>query len=1309
MLSNAHRAAVIAGIAGGLVSVIQATALGQGADGNQASAAMMRFPDISATQIVFVYANNLWIAPRDGGMAVPVATAPGAEGFPRFSPDGKTIAFMGNYDSNRDLYTIPTWGGTPSRVTHHPAGETLCDWTADGKLVFIGNGMAGLARQTQIFTVPSEGGLPNKLPVPYAGFGTISPDGQWLCYAPHSTDNRTWKRYRGGMATDLWVFNLRNQSAKKITDWEGTDTLPMWVPGGKSDVVYYLADQGPEHRLNIWSYNVADGTREQLTKYTSDDIRWPSIGPGADGKGEVIFQLGSELHVFDLGARQDRVVKITIPGDKPQVRTRTADAARNISSAAISSSGKRVVIEARGDLWSAPAKEGITRNLTNTNGVFERDPSWSPDNKWIAYFSDESGDYELWIRGTDAKLPEEKKDEKKDAKKDDAKAEDAKKEEAAKEEAKAEEAKPVEKREPRKLTNLGPGFRYNPVWSPDSKHILFSDNSGTLHLIAVESGELKKVDTDPWGNIPDVSWSQDNNWIAYTRSSAENPNSAIWVYNVKTGEKSQIVSGMFNNSAPAFDRAGDFMYFASQRTINNPIYADSDTTFVYTGTGNIYMAPLRGDVKYPWLPKSDEEELKKEEKKDDAKKDGEKKDGEKKDEAAKDEAKKDDAKKEEKKDAAADDGVSGTWEGRASGGQIPPDGIPFKLNLTLHDDGKVTGSVASAMGSGAVTGTYNKDSGVITLSMAVGDDGVVTLTGSLKNGEITGSWNAGDQQGSWSARRSASASGGGGGGGGDSKSDDKKDEKKDEKKEVKIDAEGFESRAWQLPISPGAFGQLVVTDDNKLIYSRFGARGQQEPPSIKIFDPKDDAREEKTVTAGAGGFQLSADGKKLLVMRGSQLTVMSAAAGGGTSTTVPTGDMQVSLKPREEWKQIVNDAWRLQRDFFYEPTMHGVDWNAARDHYLKMVDDASTREDVNYIISEMISELNIGHAYLGAPGDVESQPSAGTGVLGCDFELVKGPEGNAYKIAKIYEGGPWDADARNPLRQTGVDVKEGEFLLAVNGVPLDTAVDPWKIFQYRADETVTLTIGKTPSMAKDTRDVMVKTLGGDGALRYRAWIERNRKYVEEKSGGKVGYIYVPNTGVDGQSDLFRQFFGQRHLPALIIDERWNGGGQIPTRFIELLNRPVVSYWARRHGQDWTWPPDAHNGPKCMLINGLAGSGGDMFPWLFKLNKIGKTIGTRTWGGLVGISGNPGLIDGGSITVPTFGIYETDGTWAVEGHGVDPDIEVLDDPSKMVDGGDPQLDTAITHMLDEIKNRPYTPAKRPVSPDRKGMGIKDSDK
>lgn len=1292
---------------------------------------MLRFPDVSATQITFVYANNLWVAPRAGGSASPVAAPPGAVRFPRFSPDGKAIAFVGNYDGNADLYTIPTVGGIPQRVTHHPTGESLCDWylavqgTSGPRLLFLANGFGGLTRQTQLLTVGPDGGLPIKLPVPYAGFGSISPDGTTLAYTLHSVDNRTWKRYRGGMATDVWIFNLKDNSAKRITDWEGVDTLPMFVPTGDGNTVYYLTDNGPEHRMNIWAYDVKAGTREQVTKYPDDDIKWPSVGPGTDNKGEIVFQLGARLMLLNLGTRQTQDVVITIPGARPDVRPRTVDAAKFIQSSDLSPTGTRVLIGARGDAWSVPVKEGVVRNLTRTDAVFERQPTWSPDGRWIAYFADDTGEYELYVQPSDARPPEKKDDKKDDAKKDEAKKDEVKKDEPSKDEPKKDESKKDEpkKDEPgssapskfkrTKLTTLGPGFRNAPVWSPDSKRIAFTDNAGQLRLatISIDDGaytiaaEIKDIDLDPWGDQPDVSWSNDSNWLAYTRQDTGNNNAVIWLYNAKTGEKSGVTSPMFSSTLPAFDRAGDFFYYASNRRFDSPIYASTDTSFAYAVTEALQMVPLRADVKNPFKPDSDEEHYKVEAAKKDDKKDD--KPGE----------KPGDKKPEPSAPAPiADDGVSGSWTGEAAGVPDAPGPIPLTLKLRVSASGVVTGSLSSAMGSSSISGSFEKATGALSASFNMHGAEFV-FSGTVKGQEFTGTWTgaAGNaSSGAVTLKRTGPL------GPDDDKADaDKKPDKaadakdKKDKEPLKIELEGFEHRAIPLPIAAGQFGSLQVTHDNKPIYVRRPARGAGGESSIRIFDPKADEKEEKTVFSGVGGFQLSADGKKMLVGRGGgSFTVHDPSAGGGKSQSVSTAGMRQSVDPRTEWKQIFTDAWRLTRDIFYVPNMHGLDWPKVRDHYAKMLEDAASRQDLQFIIGEMISELNIGHAYVQSPGDVEAQPSVGVGMLGADYELVTTPEGTAYRISAIYEGAPFDADARGPLSQPSSKaetVSVGDFLLAVNGVPVDTKEDPWSAFIGTADKPTAITVGSRPVLDATAREIIVKPQGGEDGLRYRAWVEKNRQYVFDKSGGEIGYIHVPNTGVDGQSELFRQFFGQRHMAALIIDDRWNAGGQIPQRFVELLNRPLINFWARRHGRDWVWPPDAHFGPKAMLINGLAGSGGDAFPAYFRKAGLGKLIGTRTWGGLVGISGNPSFIDGGNITIPTFGFYDPDGTWGIEGHGVDPDIEVIDDPSKMVPSGEPQLDAAIAELKDELKTKRFTPPARPAAPDRSGMGIRPEDK
>ena len=420
--------------------------------------------------------------------------------------------------------------------------------------------------------------------------------------------------------------------------------------------------------------------------------------------------------------------------------------------------------------------------------------------------------------------------------------------------------------------------------------------------------------------------------------------------------------------------------------------------------------------------------------------------------------------------------------------------------------------------------------------------------------------------------------------------------------------------------------------------------------------------------------------------------------------------MLVEIAPREEWRQLVRDAWRIQRDWFYEPTLHGVDWDAVLAQYLPMVESATSREDVSYIIGEMIGELNVGHAYYWG-GDGEDSPSLSTGMLGVEFEIVPDGEGvEGLRLANFLGGADYDTDARSPLQAPGVDAKEGDFLLAVNGVPVDLGDAPWAAFQGLAG----------------------KTVGADALRSRRRWATTRGRCRSSCSAtsrrcaiaaGSIGFgsgcsnsptarsatSTCPTPASTGRPISCASSTGRAHLPGLVIDERWNGGGQIPTRFIELLNRPVTNYWARRDGQDWTWPPDGHQGAKAMLINGLAGSGGDMFPWLFRRAGLGPLVGTRTWGGLVGISGNPTLIDGGYTAVPTFGFYETDGTWGIEGHGVDPDIEVIDDPALMMDGGDPQLEKAVELVLEQIGRNPYAKPARPASPNRRGMGIVEEDK
>jgi len=1085
----------------------------------QIDARMLRYPDVSADRIAFVYAGDVWIVAKEGGTAHRLSTPAGEERFPRFSPDGTKIAFSADYDGNTDIYVLPTEGGVPERLTHHPAPDRMLDWLPDGKSILFASKMqSGRTRFNQLFRVSASGGLPVRLPVPYGEFGMVAPDGHRLAYMPISRDFRTWKRYRGGMAPDIWLFDLQSHAAKDLTHSDANDSQPMWYG---DTTLYFLSDRGPDLRANIWALDTGTGDLRQVTHFTEYDVHFPAIGPS-----DIVFEAAGVLYRLELPDEKLVKVPVTVITDLATLKPRRVKVAKYVSHVDVSPSAKRVVVEARGDLFSVPAKHGPVLDLTRTSGVAERNPAWSPDGKLIAYFSDRSGEYNLMVRPADGKGAE------------------------------------------RRVTNLGPGYRYTPYWSPDSKKLAFVDSSMGINLCDLASGKVTTIDHGLWlshGNLESFtfSWSPDSRWLAYARG-LENRHDAVFLYDTEKNVRHQVTSGFYEVTGPVFGPKGKYLWVMTDRHFE-PYYSDQENTWIYANSTELAAVPLRKDVASPLKPRDDEE--------------------------------KPDAEK--KEEAGSDDG-NAKQSGKTATGSKKPDG-------------------------------KKAESG----------------------------------------------------------------EKKEEKPApVRIDLEGMETRMVVLPVDPGNFDTLAAVE-GKLLFLRIPNTGcdDEKGGTLKYWDLE--KREEKTVIEGIDGFAVAAGGKKILVNKGETLALIDIAPGQKLKDTISLAGLAMTVDPRAEWRQIFTDAWRLERDYFYDPGMHGVDWNAMRQRYGKLLDNVVTRSDLNFLIGELIGELNSSHTYRGG-GDVAKGPKESVGLLGADFALERG----AYRIVHIVHGAPWDVSVRSPLEAPGVDVKEGDWLLAVNHVPIDTAADPWAAFQGLADKTVVLTVNDKPSM-EGAHDVLVKTLKSEYRLRNLEWIETKRERVEKESGGKIGYIYVPDTGRNGQTELVRQFRAQFNKEGLIIDERFNSGGQIPDRFVELLDRPLYCYWRVRSGRDWQWPPVAATGRMAMLINGWSGSGGDAFPLFFRDRHLGPLIGTRTWGGLIGISGVPQLVDGGMVTVPTFGIYSTQGKWIVEGHGVDPDIEVVDDPSKMVDGGDPQLDQAVQVVLEEIKTNPPRRPTPPAYPDRSG--------
>ncbi|MCK4835142.1 MAG: PD40 domain-containing protein [Candidatus Aminicenantes bacterium] len=1064
----------------------------------QVDARMLRYPDVSYDQICFIYAGDIWVVPKAGGLASRLSSPPGEESFPRFSPDGSKIVFSGNYDGNTDLYVIPAMGGTPERLTFHGMPDRVLDWYPDGNMILYASYKeSGRSRFNQFFSINAKGGLPQKLPIPYGEFGSISPDGKTLAYIPIARDFRTWKRYRGGMAPDIWLFDLTTYEASNITNHVANDTQPMW----NEDELYFLSDRGPYSRHNIWKHNVKNKKTEQITRFKDFDIHFPAIG-----SGDMVFEAGGRLYLLDLNSKETKEVKIQIVTDMLTMKPRFKNVSKLITNIWTSPQGKRVLIEARGELFDVPAEKGVIKNITRSSGIAERYPAWSPDGKQIAYWSDRSGEYQLTIRSLDCMEKETR------------------------------------------LTSFKSGYGYQPYWSPDSKKIVFIDQAMRIRLYDLNTKKLKDVDQGLWMyhyglTYFRVSWSSDSRWLAYGRG-IENRNGAIFLYDTTESKKYQVTSGYYYDYHPAFDPEGKYLYFFSNRTFQ-PAYSDLDNSFIYSNTTNVVAVSLRSDIPSILAPEND---------KDEAKKKGEKE--------------------------------------------------PEDKNKTK---------------------------------------------------------------------------------------DNKK--KKETKKPVEIDLKDFETRLVVLPAKAGNY-YLMEAAPGKIVYMKIPRTGSGEQGNTLVYyDIKD--RKEQTVITGIDGYRLTYDKKKVLVTAKGKLAVLELKEKQKMEKIVPTAGLEIKLNPAQEWNQIFNDVWRLARDYFYDADMHGVDWAKVRDHYSRLLRNVVTRRDLNFVIGEMIAELNASHTYRGG-GDIETASTRKVGYLGINWTVDK----KFYRVEEIIKGAVWDTEVRSPLSESGVKIKEGDYILAVNGIPLKSKQSPYAAFQGLEGHTVELTFNEKPTWS-GAKKAVIKTLKlrQEMRLRHLNWIESNRKFVDKLSSGKVGYIYVRSTGIDGQNELVRQFRAQFHKDGLIIDERFNSGGQIPDRFIELLDRKPLAFWAVRDGATWQWPPVGHFGPKVMLINGWSGSGGDAFPDYFRKAGLGPLIGMRTWGGLIGITGAPRLIDGGGITIPTFRMYDPDGKWFKEGHGVDPDIEVVDHPTELARGTDPQLKRAVEEVLRLIKEKPPVRPKNPPREDR----------
>jgi len=1066
---------------------------------------LLRQPDIQGGRIAFVYGGDLWTVARTGGVATRLTTHEGVERFPKFSPDGKTIAFTAEYDGNIDAYTVATDGGEPKRLTWHPAFDQVAEWYPDGKSILLRSPRASaIQRFTRFFRVPADGGFDEMLPLPSAGYASLSADASEIAYVAPSYDNRTWKRYKGGNAPNIWVYNFNKNTSQMITDWEGSDEWPMW----HGRTIYFVSDRGGR-TANLWAYDMDKKTSRQVTKFTDYDVKWPSIGGDS-----IVFEKGGYLFVMDLPAETSTQIHTLVPDDRPAVRPEQRNVAKLITTYDLSPSAKRAVFEARGDLFTVPAEKGDARNLTRSPGSRERDPAWSPDGKWIAYLSDASGEYEIHVVGSDGTLPD------------------------------------------RQVTKGGSTFRFGPRWSPDSKKLVFSDKTMALFWCDTATGKITQVDKGEDGEIHDYQWSGDSRWIAYSKAQ-ESGFARVHLYALDTGKTTPVTDALTDSFGPSFDPEGKNLYFISRRTLN-PELGTFELNMQFSVTDRIYVATLLKDGVSPVAPQSDEEK-------------GDDKSG-------------DDKKKDKDKD---------------------------------KDKGK------------------------------------------------------------------------------DKKKDDA-DEKKEAPKPVKVDLDGIEQRQTVLPLPAGRYAGLTALE-GKIVYLAVEptpvtdeAEGPPSNGSIHVFDLE--KRKDKTVLKEIQpGYALSKDGGKVLYRGKDGFGIVETEEGKKPGDgKLATDDLQAIVDPRLEWMQMFNEAWRLERDFYYDPNMGGLDWKAVGERYRQLVPFVAHRADLNYILGELQGELSTSHAYVGG-GDYPEVAHVSVGLLGADYELDA--KTGLYRFKTIYRERDWNASTEAPLAEPGIDVREGDYLLAVNDVPVKAPRNLYAAFEGTAGKQTRIKVGASPGDAS-ARTFIVKPIPNENALRYVAWVSANREKVAKATGGRVAYIHVPDTAISGMREFTRQYYPQVEKSGIIVDERWNGGGFIPDFFVERLARTTWARWSSRDGNGFKTPGSAIDGPKCILINEYAGSGGDAFPYYFRLKGLGPLIGKRTWGGLVGISHDLPLVDGGGITMPDFGMWDPKTQqWVVENHGVDPDIEVENPPDALVSGRDPQLERAIRYVTDELAaHPPVKPAK-----------------
>lgn len=1077
------------------------------------STRLLRTPTLSNDCIAFAYANNIWIVDRKGGSARRLTSFQGQTTNPHFSPDGKLIAFSAEYEGNTDVYVMNAEGGEPKRLTWHPGADIVEGWTPDGKSILFTSTRATWAPSAapRFWTVALTGGFPEPLPIPRGYQGKISPDGSHIAYRMNNSWDEERRNYRGGQNRPIWIADLKTFDV--ITpEWKDSkDMDPVWV----GETVFFISDR--DGVANVWSFDTRSKKLKQVTEFKDYDVKSLDASPGA-----VVFEQAGYIHELETKSGKSHVVDITAAGDFPWMMPRWDDVTARMNNLILSPTGKRVAVEARGEIFTIPVEKGDVRNLTHSSGSAEREPAWSPDGRYLSYFSDKSGEYKLMVESQDGIMA------------------------------------------PREISLPHPTHYYTASWSPDSKKLLYTDTNLKVWVLDIASGQAKTVGEDPWmvpARTLNPVWSPDSKYVAYA-SRLRSLYHAIFISNVETGECRQVTDGLADSVWPAWDASGNYLWFLASTDLGLRSQWLDMTSYEHEEHFGLYLAVLNKAESSPLLPESDEEN-------------------------SSAPGSPDPKSPDEKSDS------------RPAASQKPK--TPVTVNIDF--DG-LSNRIISVPGVPARQ--YGK-----LLSGAPGSVFFLEST--------TGGATPGVPAGQALHRYRIS---------------DRK----------------------AAPFAAGVVDYNVSADGRKL-----------------VFRTADPARAPGAVPASSNPpappslFVVEADGKQ------------PPAAGTGRLNAT----LRMYLEPKEEFKQIFYEGWRNQRDYLYVPNMHGSDWPRMKEMYGQWLPSVMHRADLNYLLDMMGAEIAIGHSFVRG-GDMPPVPPGRGGLLGADFVVDNG----RYKITRIYDTESWNPELRAPLAVPGLNVSVGDYVVAINGEELRPPDSIYRLLDGTADRQTVLTVNNRPT-TEGAHTVTVMPVPNEQGLRTRAWVEANRRTVDKLSGGKLAYVYLPNTAQPGYQSFNRYYFAQQDKLGAVIDERFNGGGSAADYIIDVLQRKIDGYFNNVAGDRYpfTSPEAGIWGPKVMITNEMAGSGGDLMPWMFHYRKVGLLVGKRTWGGLVHTADTPVFVDGGAMIAPRGGFFTTEGKWAVENEGTNPDIDVENWPKDVIAGHDPQLERGVQEALRMLQDKP----------------------